>query len=161
MLSWFVPERQGQNIADFPHLKRGLDATAVRPAMVRGYALAAEINPAGSGIRAAEERAIPFGQTAASVQAAVRSAARRRQRSTAASLKTVRCGGLVIRLYEARHSALDGVGASDDTVSAIPISTTRVSAEARAAVTAVFPAHHRPYRGIARPADGRDVGQGR
>jgi GST-like protein len=70
---WVVPhERQGQNIADFPHLKRWLDAVAARPAVVRAYALASEINPQGGGIRTAEERAILFGQTAASVQAAVR-----------------------------------------------------------------------------------------
>jgi GST-like protein len=70
---WVVPhERQGQNIADFPHLKRWLDAIAARPAVVRAYALASEINPQGGGIRTAEERAVLFGQTAASVQAAVR-----------------------------------------------------------------------------------------
>jgi GST-like protein len=49
---WVVPhERQGQNIADFPHLKRWLDAIAARPAVVRAYALAAEINPQGGGTR--------------------------------------------------------------------------------------------------------------
>jgi GST-like protein len=70
---WVVPhERQGQVIADFPHLKRWLDAIAARPAVVRAYALASEINPQSGGIRTAEERAILFGQTAASVQAAVR-----------------------------------------------------------------------------------------
>jgi GST-like protein len=70
---WVVPhERQGQNIADFPHLKRWLDAIAARPAVMRAYALVKEINPRGGGIRTAEERAILFGQTAASVQAAVR-----------------------------------------------------------------------------------------
>jgi GST-like protein len=70
---WVVPhERQGQKIADFPHLKRWLDAIAARPAVVRAYALVKEINPQAGGIRTAEERAILFGQTAASVQAAVR-----------------------------------------------------------------------------------------
>jgi GSH-dependent disulfide-bond oxidoreductase len=70
---WVVPhERQGQNIADFPRLKRWLEAIAARPAVVRAYALAGEINPQGGGVRTAEERAILFGQTAASVQAAVR-----------------------------------------------------------------------------------------
>ncbi len=70
---WVVPhERQGQNIADFPHLKRWLEAIAARPAVVRAYALVKEINPNQGGIRTAEERAILFGQTAASVQAAVR-----------------------------------------------------------------------------------------
>jgi GSH-dependent disulfide-bond oxidoreductase len=70
---WVVPhERQGQNIADFPHVKRWLDAIAARPAVVRAYAVAKDINPDQGGIRTAEERAILFGQTAASVQAAVR-----------------------------------------------------------------------------------------
>ena len=70
---WIVPhERQGQKIAEFPHLKRWLDTIAARPAVVRAYARAKEINPQPSGIRTAEERAILFGQTAASVRAAVR-----------------------------------------------------------------------------------------
>jgi GST-like protein len=70
---WVVPhERQGQNIADFPNVKRWLDAIAARPAVVRAYALVKDVNPSQGGIRTAEERAILFGQTAASVQAAVR-----------------------------------------------------------------------------------------
>jgi hypothetical protein len=40
--------------------------------VVRAYAVVKDINPAQGGIRTAEERAILFGQTAASVQAAVR-----------------------------------------------------------------------------------------
>jgi GST-like protein len=70
---WIVPhERQGQNIADFPHLKGWLEAIAARPAVKRAYEIAKEINPNLGGIRTAEERAILFGQTAASVRAAVR-----------------------------------------------------------------------------------------
>jgi GSH-dependent disulfide-bond oxidoreductase len=70
---WIVPhERQGQNIADFPHLKRWLEAIAARPAVVRAYALVQDINPNQGGIRTAEERAVLFGQTAASVRAATR-----------------------------------------------------------------------------------------
>ena len=70
---WVVPhERQGQNIADFPNVKRWLDAIAARPAVARAYALVKDINPAQGAIRTAEERAILFGQTAASVKAAVR-----------------------------------------------------------------------------------------
>ena len=43
---WIVPhERQGQNIADFPHLKRWLEAIAARPAVVRAYDKAKEVNP--------------------------------------------------------------------------------------------------------------------
>jgi len=66
---WIVPhERQGQNIGDFPHLKRWLEAIAARPAVERAYKMAKEINPNLGGIRTAEERAILFGQTAASVE---------------------------------------------------------------------------------------------
>ena len=60
-------ERQHQNIEDFPHLKRWLDAIAGRDAVKRAYAKAKEINPNPGGIRTAEERAILFGQTAQSV----------------------------------------------------------------------------------------------
>ena len=67
-----IHERQHQNIADFAHIKRWLDAIKARPAVERAYAKAKEINPNPGGIRTAEERAILFGQTAASVQAAVR-----------------------------------------------------------------------------------------
>jgi len=70
---WIVPyERQGQKLEDFPHLKRWFEAIKARPAVERAYAKAKEINPNLGGIRTAEERAILFGQTAASVQAAVR-----------------------------------------------------------------------------------------
>jgi GST-like protein len=70
---WIVPhERQHQNIADFPNIKRWLDAVFERPAVKRAYAKAKEVNPNPGGIRTAEERAILFGQTAASVKSAVR-----------------------------------------------------------------------------------------
>jgi GST-like protein len=72
---WVVPhERQGQKIGDFPHLKRWLDTIAARPAVVRAYELAKKINPNLGGIRTAEERAILFGQTAASVDKAAAAA---------------------------------------------------------------------------------------
>jgi GST-like protein len=70
---WIVPhERQGQKIVDFPNLKRWLDAVRGRPAVMRAYEKAKEINPNPPGIRTAEERAILFGQTAASVANAAR-----------------------------------------------------------------------------------------
>jgi GSH-dependent disulfide-bond oxidoreductase len=70
---WVVPyERQGQKIEDFPHLRRWFEAIRARPAVVRAYEKAKEINPNMGGIRTAEERAILFGQTAASVEAAAR-----------------------------------------------------------------------------------------
>src|SRR5215510_1876130 len=65
-------ERQQQKIDDFPHVKRWLESIKTRPAVERAYAKAKEVNPNAGGIRTAEERAILFGQTAASVKAAVR-----------------------------------------------------------------------------------------
>jgi GSH-dependent disulfide-bond oxidoreductase len=68
---WIVPyERQGQKLEDFAHLKRWFETVGARPAVVRAYEKAKEINPAPGGIRTPEERAILFGQTAASVDRA-------------------------------------------------------------------------------------------
>lgn len=62
---WIVPyEAQGQDLNDFPHLKRWFETIAARPATVRAYAKALEINPDAPGIRTEEERKILFGQTA-------------------------------------------------------------------------------------------------
>jgi GST-like protein len=72
---WIVPyERQGQKLEDFAHLKRWFEAIRARPAVERSYAKAKEINPNVGGIRTAEERAILFGQTAASVERAAANA---------------------------------------------------------------------------------------
>jgi len=43
--TWVLPERQAQNIDDFPDLKRWKQAIAARPAVVRAYALAKTVNP--------------------------------------------------------------------------------------------------------------------
>jgi GSH-dependent disulfide-bond oxidoreductase len=68
-------ERQHQNIEDFPHVKRWLAAIKARPAVVKAYEWTPKINPGQGGVRTAEERAILFGQTAASVKNAADRAA--------------------------------------------------------------------------------------
>ena len=43
---WIVPyERQSQNLDDFPNVKRWFETIRARPAVVRAYAKAAEVNP--------------------------------------------------------------------------------------------------------------------
>ena len=68
---WVVPyKNQGQDIEQFPHLKRWLETIRARPATERAYAKAKEINPnfGQPAIRTEEERRILFGQTAAVVK---------------------------------------------------------------------------------------------
>lgn len=63
---WIVPhERQGQNLADFPHVKRWFEAIEARPAVRRAYALADKIN--NGGPMSEEAKKVLFGQTAASL----------------------------------------------------------------------------------------------
>jgi GST-like protein len=59
---WIIPDRQGQNMDDFPELKRWHAAIRARPATQRAYARAKEVNPGAGGIRTEEERRILFGQ---------------------------------------------------------------------------------------------------
>jgi GST-like protein len=62
---WIVPyERQGQRIEDFPHLQRWFEAIKARPATVRAYEKAKEINPSAGAPMADKEKKILFGQTA-------------------------------------------------------------------------------------------------
>jgi GST-like protein len=60
---WVLPERQSQNIDEFPHLKRWKEAIKARPATQAAYAKAKEINPAARGIQTDAEKKILFGQT--------------------------------------------------------------------------------------------------
>jgi GSH-dependent disulfide-bond oxidoreductase len=63
---WIVPyERQGQKLEDFPHLKRWFENIKARPAVVRAYAKAKEINRQPTVTD--ESKRILFGQTAATV----------------------------------------------------------------------------------------------
>ena len=59
---WVIPDRQGQNIEDFPDLKRWKEAIRARPATMRAYERAKEINPKPAAARTEEERKILFGQ---------------------------------------------------------------------------------------------------
>jgi len=64
---WVLPERQGQNLDDFPHLKRWKAAIGARPAVVRAYAIAKDVNtqPALADDRS---RAVLFGQDKSTVK---------------------------------------------------------------------------------------------
>src|SRR3954463_4889839 len=65
---WIVPyERQGQNLDDFPHLKRWFEAIRTRPATVRAYEKAKEVNPALGTPMSEAAKKVLFGQTAAVV----------------------------------------------------------------------------------------------
>jgi len=65
---WIVPhERQMQDLADFPHLKRWFDAIAARPATARAYARAQEVNSQPTA-HDEQARKILFGQNARTVR---------------------------------------------------------------------------------------------
>ena len=60
---WVIPDRQGQNIDDFPHLKRWKESIRARPATARAYARAKEVNPETKPVVDDEEsRRVLFGQ---------------------------------------------------------------------------------------------------
>jgi GST-like protein len=62
---WIVSyERQGQKLEDFPHLKRWFEEIKGRPATVRAYALAKEVNPQVGAPMSEEAKKVLFGQTA-------------------------------------------------------------------------------------------------
>ncbi|WP_119417751.1 glutathione S-transferase N-terminal domain-containing protein [Desertibaculum subflavum] len=64
---WIVPwKRQGQNLDDFPHLRRWFDAIRNRPATLRAYEKASAINTQPTVSE--EAKKVLFGQTAASVR---------------------------------------------------------------------------------------------
>ena len=64
---WIVPyERQGQNLNDFPQLKRWFEAVRERPATQRAYARAGEVNTATT--MSEEAKRVLFGQDASTVR---------------------------------------------------------------------------------------------
>jgi len=65
---WIRPERQQQNIEDFPHLKRWKEAIQARPATMRAYALVKQINPASGAAQTEAEKKILFGQSKETVR---------------------------------------------------------------------------------------------
>jgi GSH-dependent disulfide-bond oxidoreductase len=65
---WIVPyENQGQNLNDFPHLKRWFETIQNRPAVVRAYEKGRDVNSAQPTMTE-EAKKILFGQTAAVVR---------------------------------------------------------------------------------------------
>jgi len=66
---WIVPhEAHGQDLDDFPHLKRWFETIAARPATVRAYAGTTDVYSRAAQPVSDEMRKALFGQTAASVQ---------------------------------------------------------------------------------------------
>ena len=64
---WIVPhERQGQDLDNFPNLKRWFQAVAERPGTLRAYARVEEVNTQPTVSEAAKQ--ILFGQTAATLR---------------------------------------------------------------------------------------------
>ncbi len=59
---WVLPERQRQDLDDFPHLRRWKETIAARPAVRRAYELAKRVNPQPRPPTSEEERRILFGQ---------------------------------------------------------------------------------------------------
>ena len=67
---WIVPhKRQGQNLDDFPNLKRWFEAIAAKPSTVRAYQKGEELQALRPAEMTDEQKKILFGQTAANVRA--------------------------------------------------------------------------------------------
>ncbi len=66
---WIVPwKRQGQNMDDFPHLKRWFEAIRDREATKRAYEIGDKIRPPEQAQMTEEQKKILFGQTASVVR---------------------------------------------------------------------------------------------
>jgi len=64
---WVLPDRQTQDMADFPHLQRWKETIAVRPAVQRAYALAEKVNRQPA-ISDEKSRQVLFGQDKTTVR---------------------------------------------------------------------------------------------
>lgn len=59
---WLIPDRQGQDMNDFPHVARWHAAIKARPATARAYARAKEVRPETPPVMSEAERKVLFGQ---------------------------------------------------------------------------------------------------
>ena len=59
---WIIPDRQGQDMDEFPQLKRWHASIRSRTATQRAYARVKEVNPQGPRPHTDEERKVLFGQ---------------------------------------------------------------------------------------------------
>ena len=65
---WVIPDRQGQDMANFPDLARWQAEIRARPATTRAYARGKEVNSTPRGLVSDEQRRILYGQDHRSVK---------------------------------------------------------------------------------------------
>ena len=67
---WIVPwKRQGQNLEDFPNLKRWFDAIAAKPSTIAAYKAGEELQQQRPAEMSDEQKKVLFGQTATNIRA--------------------------------------------------------------------------------------------